>query len=108
MQEELDHIGLGEELRHRGDFVMLVRALTARNEPEVVPEAMGACLVKGLADWERVGAYRSAWERRLGRAASEEEWSAEMAANLAPRKDPASTPRTTGIAIAGSMYPRLR
>jgi hypothetical protein len=48
---------------------------------------MGACLVKGLADWERVGAYRLAWERRLGRASSEAEWSAEMAANLAPNKE---------------------
>lgn len=73
--------------RHRPDFVALVRALTARNEPETVPDAMGACLVKGLADWERVGAYRGAWERRLGRASSEEEWSAEMAANLAPNKE---------------------
>jgi hypothetical protein len=73
--------------RHRPDFVALVRALTARNEPEVVPEAMGACLVKGLADWERVASFRSAWERRLGRAASAEEWAGEMAANLAPKKE---------------------
>lgn len=73
--------------RHRPDFVALVRALTARNEPEVVPDAMGACLVKGLADWERVAGYRRAWERRLGRAASAEEWASEMAANLAPRKE---------------------
>jgi hypothetical protein len=73
--------------RHRPDFVRLVRALTARNEPEVVPDAMGACLVKGLADWERVEAYRRAWESGLGRAASAEEWSAEMASGLAPRKE---------------------
>lgn len=73
--------------RHRGDFVALVRALTARNEPEVVPEAMGACLVKGLADWERVASFRRAWERRLGRASSAEEWASEMAGSLAPRKE---------------------
>lgn len=73
--------------RHRPDFVRLVRALTARNEPEAVPDAMGACLVKGLADWDRVAAYRRAWESRLGRPAGAEEWSAEMASGLAPRKE---------------------
>lgn len=73
--------------RHRPDFVALVRALSARNEPEVVPDAMGACLVKGLADWERVDDYRRAWERRLGRTPGDEEWSAEMAAGLAPNKE---------------------
>jgi hypothetical protein len=74
--------------RHRPDFVSLVQALTCRNEPEPVPESMGACLVKGLADWERVRAYRRAWEAaQLGRAASEEEWAAEMGSGMAPRKE---------------------
>lgn len=73
--------------RRRADFVTLVRALTCRNEPEPVPPAMGACLVKGLADWERVARYRREWEERRGAPASEEEWAAEMAAGLAPRKE---------------------
>jgi uncharacterized protein DUF7005 len=73
--------------RHRPDFVSLVRALTCRNEPEPVPDSMGACLVKGLADWERVGAYRAAWEAGLGRAAPAEEWAAEMASGMAPKKE---------------------
>ncbi|MBP1642403.1 MAG: hypothetical protein H6Q03_1072 [Acidobacteria bacterium] len=73
--------------RHRPDFVALVQALTGRNEPEPVPAAMGACLVKGLADWERVAAYRRAWEQRRGAPAGEEEWAAEMAAGLAPNKE---------------------
>jgi hypothetical protein len=73
--------------RHRPDFVRLVQALTCRNEPEAVPPAMGACLVKGLADWERVAAYRRGWEEGRGAPASDEEWAAEMAAGLAPRKE---------------------
>lgn len=76
--------------RNRNDFVLLVRALTARNEPEAVPEAMGACLVKGLVNWERVGAERRRFEaglRSMGRAASEEEWAAEMAVRIRPRKE---------------------
>lgn len=72
---------------HRPDFVALVQALTCRNEPEPVPAAMGACLVKGIADWERVRLYRQEWERRRGHPASEAEWAAEMKEALAPRKE---------------------
>lgn len=73
--------------RHRPDFIRLVQALTARNEPEEVPAAMGACLVKGLANWERVGEYRRLWELRLGHPAGDAAWAAEMATGLAPRKE---------------------
>lgn len=72
--------------RHRPDFERLVQALTCRNRPEPVPAAMGACLVKGLADWERVASYRAEWERGLGRSGTEQEWAAEMGSGLAPRK----------------------
>ena len=76
--------------RHRNDFVRLVRVLTARNEPEPVPEAMGACLVKGLVNWDRVGAERRRFQESLqpgGRAATEEEWAAEMASRIRPQKE---------------------
>lgn len=76
--------------RHRSDFVRLVRALTARNEPEAVPEAMGACLVKGLVNWDRVGALRRAFAASFessGRAPTEEEWAAEMASRIRPHKE---------------------
>ena len=74
-------------VRHRPDFVRMVQALTCRNRPESVPPSMGACLVKGLADWERVASYRADWERRLGRKSSDDEWAAEMGSGLAPRKE---------------------
>lgn len=73
--------------RHRPDFVRLVQALTCRNEPEPVPDSMGACLVKGLADWERVRAYRAGWEASLGRASTAAEWATEMTAGMAPQKE---------------------
>jgi hypothetical protein len=73
--------------RHRPDFVSLVQALTCRNEPEAVPDSMGACLVKGLADWERVAAYRAKWEERIGRSSTPEEWAAEMTTGMAPQKE---------------------
>lgn len=46
----------------RADFESLVRALSARNEPVPVPASMGACLVRGLPNWDRVRTYRAAWE----------------------------------------------
>jgi len=70
----------------RRDFETLVRAFTARNEPVEVPAAMGACLIKGLADWERVASYRRAWEDAHGTAGDEPAWATEMGA-LAQRKE---------------------
>ena len=46
----------------RGDFEALVRAMSARNEPVEVPASMGACLVRGLTDWDRVRRFRKQWE----------------------------------------------
>jgi hypothetical protein len=47
----------------RRDFVALVQAFTERNEPADVPPSMGACIVNGLNNWDRVAAYRAQWER---------------------------------------------
>jgi hypothetical protein len=61
----------------RADFVTLVRALTCRNEPEAIPDSMGACLIKGLADWERVAAYRADWAAKRG-GDDDEAWQTAM------------------------------
>jgi len=47
----------------RRDFVALVQAFSERNEPVDVPPSMGACIVNGLNNWDRVAAYREQWER---------------------------------------------
>jgi hypothetical protein len=70
----------------RQDFVRLVQALACRNEPEVVPDSMGACLVKGLADWGRLDGRKQELQHRLGREPEPEEWSHEVAA-LAGQKE---------------------
>lgn len=46
----------------RADFETLARALTARNEPELIPASFGACLVSGLINWDRVARHRRAWQ----------------------------------------------
>jgi anti-sigma regulatory factor (Ser/Thr protein kinase) len=47
----------------RGDFEDLVRAFSARNEPVDIPASMGACLVRGLNNWDRVRSYQEVWEK---------------------------------------------
>jgi hypothetical protein len=53
----------------REDFVALVRALTERNEPAVVPTSMGACIVSGLNNWDRVARHRAKWEAEMAGSA---------------------------------------
>lgn len=46
----------------RSDFVALVRAFTRRNEPVEIPDSMGACMVAGYNNWDRLRTYRQKWE----------------------------------------------
>lgn len=46
---------------NRHDFVTLVQALTQRNEPQPVPNSMGACIVSGYNNWNRIHQYRQQW-----------------------------------------------
>lgn len=50
-------------IQHRDDFVTIVRALLRKNRPEVVPDSMGASMVAGYTNWDRVGRYRQQWEK---------------------------------------------
>ncbi len=50
----------------RADFEALVRALTARNEPVPVPAAVGAYMVAGYLNWERIA--RFAHQRAIAQA----------------------------------------
>lgn len=61
----------------RTDFETLVQACASRNEPEVVPESMGACIVTGLNNWDRVHRRREAWLKDHPDA-SDEDWSQEF------------------------------
>ncbi len=48
----------------REDFISLLRAFTKRNEPSAIPASMGACIVAGFNNWDRVGRLRATWEQR--------------------------------------------
>ncbi|HEV3048672.1 MAG TPA: hypothetical protein VGX50_00085, partial [Longimicrobium sp.] len=59
----------------REDFEALVRALARRNEPSPVPPSMGACIVSGYNNWDRVRGLRAEWEREHP-GAGEAAWNA--------------------------------
>ena len=46
---------------HRGDFELLVQALTKRNEPVAVPASVGACMVAGYTNLERLRGLKQQW-----------------------------------------------
>jgi len=70
----------------REDFVALVRAFSERNEPAPVPDAMGACIVNGLNNWDRIERHRRRWQEELEARGEEGDWSAEFK-RLAARKE---------------------
>lgn len=43
------------------DFQRVTQALAYRNEPRHVPPAMGASLIKGLNNWDRIRRLKTAW-----------------------------------------------
>ncbi len=63
---------------NREDFVCLVQALTMRNEPLPVPASMGACIVTGFNNWDRIRCYRQQWETRNPGNCSESIWAEEF------------------------------
>lgn len=69
----------------REDFITIVQALTHRNEPHTIPHSMGACIVSGYNNWDRIYQYRQQWLTQRGQD-SEADWAAEFK-RLIPRKE---------------------
>ena len=71
---------------NREDFVSLVQALTMRNEPKPIPASMGACMVAGFNNWDRIRQYRQQWEDKNPFNCSESTWAEEFG-RLIPHKE---------------------
>jgi len=54
------------QVRNRIDFETLVRVFAHRNEPVVIPPSMGACMIKGYNNWDRVKKYKEKWHSDNG------------------------------------------
>lgn len=63
---------------NREDFVSLVQALTMRNEPKPVPDSMGACIVTGFNNWDRIRQYRKKWSAEHPAECSLASWAVEF------------------------------
>ena len=70
---------------NREDFVLLIQALTKRNEPIAIPDSMGACIVGGYNNWDRIQRYRQHWEINNPEHCSEKDWHEEFK-SLIPHK----------------------
>jgi len=70
----------------RQDFISLVQALTRRNEPADIPDAMGACIVAGYNNWDRVSALRRQWEASHPDGGGDAAWATEFK-RLVPSKE---------------------
>lgn len=72
-------------ISQRQDFVSLVQALTARNEPSPIPDSMGAQMVAGYNNWGRIRSYRLRWEKAFSGTVGKR-WEDEFK-SLIPRKE---------------------
>ena len=70
--------------KHRADFVRLFQAIVKKNEPLPVPDSMGAAMIAGYNNWDRIGQYRKVWESESG-TVSESAWQAAFK-KLIPQK----------------------
>ncbi|MFB2892463.1 hypothetical protein ACE1CI_05915 [Aerosakkonemataceae cyanobacterium BLCC-F50] len=62
---------------NRNDFVTLVQALTKRNEPQPIPNSMGACIVSGYNNWNRIHQYQQQWITQQSKY-SDNDWAVEF------------------------------
>jgi hypothetical protein len=70
---------------NRTDFVTILRAITKRNEPVPIPDSMGACIVAGYNNWDRIRRYQQQWLIDNPHS-SESAWLAEFR-QLIPQKE---------------------
>ena len=70
---------------NREDFVTLVQALTKRNEPISIPDSMGACMIVGYNNWDRIRRYRQRWSAENQANSEETTWRQEFI-KLIPQK----------------------
>jgi hypothetical protein len=72
----------------RHDFVALVRALALKNEPEAVPDSMGACLLLGYVNWDRIRQLRQEWQSlNPDTVLSAIYWKQELRQQILPHKE---------------------
>jgi hypothetical protein len=62
----------------RQDFVTLVQALLHKNEPAPVPDSLGAFMVSGYNNWDRIRSYKQQWMANQGSSGDDFSWMLEF------------------------------
>jgi hypothetical protein len=62
----------------RRDFESVVRALTRRNEPAPIPRSMGATMIAGFNNWDRIGEYKRRWSEGKSDRSGSGDWASEF------------------------------
>jgi len=70
----------------RADFVSLLRAFVMKNEPKPVPDSMGAMMVAGFNNWDRIRRYRKQWEIENSKDCTETRWKEEFRKIIAQKE----------------------
>jgi hypothetical protein len=70
----------------REDFVALIQALTARNEPVPIPASMGAMMVAGFNNWDRIRQRKEQWQAEHSDDKSGDGWEQEFSEKVVPDK----------------------
>lgn len=70
----------------REDFVTLLQALTKKNEPVPIPGSMGASMVSGYNNWDRVHKLKKAWLEENPDEHTEEHWPAAFQAVISQKE----------------------
>ncbi len=71
----------------RADFVALLQCLIHRNEPRQIPDSVGAMMIAGYNNWNRIHELRRSWEAQdPGRVGDDIAWSMEFK-RLIPHKE---------------------
>jgi hypothetical protein len=51
---------------YRPDFVTMIRAFAAKNEPYPIPDSMGAAMIQGIYNWERIRLHQVKTKEAVG------------------------------------------
>src|SRR4029078_12572090 len=61
--------------------------LAKRNEPEPIPDSMGAMMISGFNNWDRINGLKEKWHAEHEGDELGETWEHEFQTNVVPRKE---------------------
>lgn len=65
------------------DFTALLQSLLYKNNPTPIPQSMGAVLINGIINWERLNTLKKNWLKKNPFG----DWSKEFSLNILPKKE---------------------